>query len=241
MNVPKENLLSKERARRVGEDPELLRSLTVDEWRLAMQSIYYYDREAFILDLLERWQKDKKTGETYEAAPFHSEIREAASGKEDVLCVVSRDQGKTTSVCKMNNAYALVNGLEPSILLIMSKGLGEEVIGDIRKELETNTKIKAVYGNLVPIEQANIKQEKWRQRELQLLNGTEIKAITKGEPIRGRRPTKIIIDDPQENKDVKNPRLTNEFYDWVFDSVYPALSDNGSMVVLGRSYLKIVL
>lgn len=195
--------------------------------------MYYYDRELFIFDLLERWQKDKKTGQVYESAPFHYEIREVAAGGEDALCIISRDHAKTTSICKMLCLYLLVHGLEQSILLIMTKGLGEDVVGDMRKELETNSKIRAVYGNLVPIDTNNTKQEKWRQRELQLLNGTEIKAITKGEPIRGRRPTKVIIDDPQENKDVKNPRIASEFYDWVFDSVYPALPDSGSMIVLG--------
>ena len=52
----------------------------------------------------------------------------------------------------------------------------------------------------------------------------ELKTITKNEPVRGRRPTLVLVDDPEENKDVKNPAVAQEFYNWVFTSVYPTIS-----------------
>lgn len=199
-----------------------------------MQSAYFHDKELFIKDCLGEYFVDKKTGEVYDSAPFHFELRDMAALAEDLLVIVARDHAKTTSVCVMLILWLLINKVEESILLITAKGLGEDIIGKIRRTLETNKALRLIYGQLVPIENAGkSKIEKWRQRELQLLNGTEIKAITKGEPIRGRRPTKVFIDDPQEKKDVKNPRLAIEFYNWIWTTVYPVLSDSGSMVVLG--------
>lgn len=199
-----------------------------------MQSIYFYDIELFVEDICRRWTSDPKTGKRYECAEFQKELRQLCKEPVDLLAVIARDHAKTTSVSKILTLWFLLYEIEPSILFIMSKGLGEETVGDIRRELETNPLIRLIYGQLVPVESRKAsRREKWRQRELQLLNNTELKAITKGEPIRGRRPTKVVVDDPQENKDVKNPAIADEFNNWIWTAVYPVLSTGGSMVVLG--------
>ena len=43
----------------------------------------------------------------------------------------------------------------------------------------------------------------------------------------------MIIDDPEENKDVKNKRIVEEFRDFVFTTVYNMMLPGGNMVVLG--------
>ena len=150
------------------------------------------------------------------------------------MIICPRGFAKTTAVSKIMALWLLVFELEPSILVISSRGLGETIIGDIRRELEENDVIRTVWGELVPIESRKTdKTEKWRQTELQLLNGTEIKTLTKGQAVRGQRPTMILIDDPEENKDVKNPIMAEQFFNWVFTSLYNALDDGGSMIVLG--------
>lgn len=228
-----QNLLSEPDARRVYNDVKFLESLEDDEKRLVLQSIYYYDVELLAQDCFGRWTSDQATGKSIPCARFHVEMWNQDKKKEDTLYVVARDNGKTTGETKIKSLHELIYGIEKSILLIMSKGLGEAVIGDIRKELETNEKIRWIYGVLVPIDnRKESKSEKWRQRELQLLNGTQIKTITKGEPVRGFRPTKIKVDDPQEKKDVKNPIIANEFWNWIWTSVYPTLDDGGTMTVL---------
>ncbi len=199
-----------------------------------MQSVYFWRIDLFAQDITKRWTSDQKTGQAYPSADFHFELWAECKEAQDVLAIVSRDHAKTTAVSKILVLWLLLYEMEPSILLVMARGLGEKVIGDIRRELETNDTIKCLYGLIVPMEDKQAaKLQKWRQRELQLLNGTEIKAITKGEAIRGARPTKVFVDDPQEERDVKNPRIAEAFYSWFFTTVYPVLSSNGSMVVLG--------
>lgn len=208
---------------------------SVEELKLIIRTKCFYDIEFFAQFITTRWTEDKQSGIKYGTPPFHKQLWALANARKDVVCIVPRGFAKTTAVSKIWVLWALLFEQEQSIMLIMSKGLGEEVVGDIRRELETNPLIRLLWGDVVPISNKDEKvNEKWRQRQLQLLNGTELKTVTKGEAIRGNRPTKIIIDDPQENKDVKNPILADEFYHWVFTSVYASLNaDGGSMVVLG--------
>lgn len=213
--------------------PEILEKLNDEEYKDVLFSQYFYDIQAFARDICTRWTCDL-LGSHIATPDFHNELWNLARSGEDFVAIISRDHGKTTAVSKILGLWFLLYEKEKSLLYVMSKGLGEIVVGDIKKELETNEEIKFIYGSLVPIEdRTNNKTEKWRARELQLLNGTELKSVTKGEPVRGRRPTKIIIDDPQENKDVKNPILCEEFNNWIWTAVYPTLSKGGSMAVLG--------
>jgi len=227
------DFLSEQDARRIYDDAQLMDSLEDDEVRLVLQSIYFYDIELFAHDVCERWTRDQITGKTIPSAPFHREMWAQCRLKHDSLFIVSRDHAKTTTISKIQTLHELIYGIEKGVLLISSKGLGESVVGDIRKELETNEKLRWIYGSLIPIDnRTDYKSQKWRQRELQLLNGTSLKTLTKGEAVRGLRPTKIRVDDPQEKKDVKNPIVANEFWNWFWTSVYPTLDDNGSVDVL---------
>lgn len=234
MAVDLQNLLDESDAMAAYSDPVWLETCEDDEIRLTLQSVYFYRRDLFAEDLLTRWTSDKATGNRIASAPFHREIWKLEGERKDALYILPRDHAKTTAGTKICTLHDLLYSLEKSVIFVMSKGLGESVVGDIRKELETNHAIRWIYGQMVPIESKSaFKTEKWRQRELQLLNGTELRALTKGEPVRGHRPTKIRVDDPQEKKDVKNPIIANEFWDWFWTSVYPALDPAGSVSVFG--------
>lgn len=174
---------------------------------------------------------DEHTGEHFDTPAFHYDLW---NGQGDTLDIVPRGYAKTTAISKIENLHDLLFQTEQSILLIASEGLGEEIIGDIRIELETNPIIHKIWGNLVPTaDKRDYKVKKWRQSHLQLLNGTEIETVTRGGKIRGKRPTKIDVDDPQENKDVKNPRIALDFWHWFWTAVYNTLMPGGRVRVLG--------
>lgn len=123
-------------------------------------------------------------------------------------------------------------------MYISSKGLGEISIGKIRVELEINPMLKRVYGSLAPTDEDSKhiienKNKKWKQSYLELSNGASLETVTKGWSLRGRRKHKVIVDDPEENKDVKNKRIVEEFRDFVFTTVYNMMLPGGNMVVLG--------
>ncbi len=173
---------------------------------------------------------DQATGVTYPSAPIHRTLWDI---HENVLVILPRGSGKTTVVSKAKILHALLYELEPDILLLTSKGLGEEIVGAIRRELEINPLILFLFGRVVPKDQKIEQSLTWRQRELSLKTGPRLRSVTPGEPIRGKRPTWIVIDDPQERKDVLNPRLAKAFYEWFLDTVYPSLNPKGHIEALG--------
>lgn len=211
-----------------------IHELSKHEQIIVIRSQCFHDIGFFAHNITTRWTSDKATGKRFPSPPFHQQLWDIAREGNDFLCIVPRNFAKTTAVSKILVLWKLLFAVDVSIMLIMTKGLGEEVVGDIRRELETNPFIKLIWGDIVPISNKDDKvNERWRQRQLQLLNGTELKTITKGESVRGNRPTWILLDDPQENKDVKNPVLAEEFWNWIYTAVYPSLNIGGSMGVLG--------
>lgn len=213
-------------------DKAFLDSLNEAEFQLTMQSVYWHSIDRFAADLLTRWTTDQDTKEKLDSADFHREAWQAILKREDLLMVVARNHGKSTAVSRIMILWLLLFKVHPSIILVASKGLGETIIGDIKRELEINDELRLIFGQLVPRESGAESSQKWRQRLLQLGNGTQIQTLTKGEPVRGLRPTLILIDDPQERSDVKNPQVAAEFDNWVWTSLYPTLESGGVMVVL---------
>lgn len=201
---------------------------------VVLRSLCFWDIGFFSQKITQKWTTGKKTGQRFGTPEFHREMWGYTLKEDDSVTIVPRGFAKTTAVSRIEALWLLLFEIEPSILLISSKGLGEEVIGDIKRELEENEFIRLIWGELVPADnRKDDKTRKWRQTELQLLTGVEMKTLTKGQSVRGRRPTLVIIDDPEENKDVKNPRIADEFFNWVFTALYNALDDGGKMIVLG--------
>ena len=208
--------------------------LSMPHRRIVYRSLAFWSIEWFALHVTSRWTKSKLNKVRFPIPEFHRELWRVTLEGEDMVIICPRNFAKSTVVSKILSLWLLVFELEPSILLISNKGLGEDIIGDIRRELEENKLIRYLWGQLVPVENKHDnKIEKWRQSQLQLLNGCEIKTLSKGQSIRGQRPTLILVDDPEENKDVKNPVKANEFSNWVFTSLYNALDEGGRMIVLG--------
>jgi len=172
-----------------------------------------------------------------ESPTFHREIWDMLRDEEmhDINIIIARGHWKTTALLIYMVRRILYYPWR-SIVYVASKNLGEKWLWKIRRELETNNKIKHIFWNIVPTNSDDKKDKrlnKWRQKELEFLNWSYIETVTRGQPIRGARPKEIIMDDPQDNKDVKNPKMAREFVEWAFTSLYNILLPWGRMVVLG--------
>jgi len=232
--VPKKfKIIPHEVALRWVNNREKFDTLGIDYKRVVLRSLCFWDIGYFARRVTRRWTTGKKSGIRYPIPDFHKELWDLGTRDEDLLVICHRGSAKTTAMSKILALWFLLFEIEPSIIIVASSGLGEIIIGDIRLELETNELIVFLFGNVVPTKKKTDNGEKWRQTELQLVTGVEVKTVTKGQAVRGQRPTLILIDDPEENKDVKNPIMVQEFFDWVFSTLYGALDDGGRMIVLG--------
>lgn len=100
----------------------LIDEMNEEEYSQYIYSKGYHDVDFFINFFLDHYKKDKKTGETIQEAPFHRGLRKSLKNSQDTLVIVPRDHAKSTT-----NFFVLIHDIcyavEPSILLIMAKGL----------------------------------------------------------------------------------------------------------------------
>lgn len=166
---------------------------------------------------------------------FHKELWRFLARKKNTVCIVPRSFAKTTAISKIGVVKRLCYGLESSILLLMSESLGSEVMADIRLELIINPIIRRLFGNLVPggEDKGDGKAALiWRGKWLQLTNFCEVQTVSKGGMVRGRRPSLIIVDDPQELKDVANPRVAQEYISWYQTSLVNTKNPLDSCIIV---------
>lgn len=73
--------------------------------------------------------------------------------------------------------------------------------------------------------------------------GTRVLARGSGQRLRGikhgrHRPDLVILDDLENDKNVKNPRLVKATLDWITGAVYPAIDPGGSLFIIGTILAK---
>lgn len=195
----------------------------------------YYDKDFFSDYFLHDWKINEKTGEFIESPDFHKEIWDMLDKGIDLNIVIARGHGKTTSIL-IWITHALLYKTEKSILYVAFEKLGKKGVGRIKEALESNPLIIEVFGQMKPskiYKKDGDTGSRWTLSLIELSNGTSLETKSSGQSIRGDRPTKILFDDPQDNKDVKNKRLVAEFNIWVFSTLYNTLMPGGSMCALG--------
>ncbi len=114
----------------------------------------------------------------------------------------------------------------------------EAQLGNVKRELEINEKLRAVFGNLVPGRQDSAR---WREDEVETLTGVFVLARGRGGQVRGsnknaKRPDQFIIDDVEDEESVNTEEQRRKTKKWFYEAVLPALAKmnpEASIVILG--------
>ena len=101
----------------------------------------------------------------------------------------------------------------------------------IQLELEENERIKQDFGDLT-------NPGRWKAKDFTTKNGIRVKARGQGQRVRGLRNQQyrvdcIIIDDLENDKNVRNPRLIKESIKWILTAVINTLKHGASMTMVG--------
>lgn len=194
-----------------------------------LYSKWYIDID-FFWDFFLWHLKGKKTPD------FHNEIQTSLSDKVNTCIIVARGHWKTTTIL-INLIHSLVYKIYGSQLYIASAWLWSETLWKIKFELETNIILKDIFGDLVPKLDTKAQEitwtKKWREKMLELTNGESIETLTKWNPVRWKRPKRIVVDDLDENKDVMNKLMVEKTRIWFFTSLYNTLLPWGKIIILG--------
>ncbi|MFH1035264.1 MAG: phage terminase large subunit [Pseudomonadota bacterium] len=168
-------------------------------------------------------------------AAFHRELIELLTprGRAVVPVVVAAPRGfaKTTLV---SFGYVLHQVLFAKRRFVVigsdTADLAEDLCGYLRLELMHNQRLAQDFG---PLCQTTGSQGDFTA-------GPQVRLLARGSGQRLRgikhgrfRPDLVILDDLENDKNVKNPRLVRETLDWIREAVYPALDPGGSLFIIG--------
>ena len=151
------------------------------------------------------------------------------------LLMLPRGYSKTTLV----NAVCLISilyQLREFIAYLSETGPhAENQLGNVKRELEDNELIRAVFGNLVPGRQDS---QKWSHNQIETLTGIFMIARGRGGQVRGsnlgaKRPDLILFDDVEDEESVNTSEQIQKTRKWFYQAVMPALAKlkPGSQIV----------
>ncbi|MDN3515353.1 MAG: phage terminase large subunit [Candidatus Brocadia sp.] len=164
---------------------------------------------------------------------FHREWNSLADvTDEPVFIAAPREHTKSTFFTLGVPVHDICAGKRHFILIISdTEDLAADFSQFIQLELEENERIKQDFGDLT-------NQGNWESKDFITKNGIRVKARGRGQRVRGLRNRqyrvdRIIIDDLENDKNVKNPRLIREGIDWLLEAVINTLAEGGSMTMIG--------
>lgn len=176
-------------------------------------------------------------------APFHDELmdltdRRPAKGEVVIPAVVAapREFAKTTVVSFGYVIQQICHKLRNFIIIGSdTEDLASDLTGYIYLELLYNERIKSDFGDLV--------MPDWAVDDFVTTNDVRLKARGRGQRLRGlkhkqHRPDLIILDDLENDQNVKNPRIVKDLLDWIKSSIYSAIDVNGSLLWIGTILAK---
>ena len=109
---------------------------------------------------------------------------------------------------------------------------------NIQREIQSNGRIKAVFGDLKPAAQD---PEKWAEGMFETKTGVALLARGRGSQVRGmlhrgQRPSKIVCDDLEDKESVKTKEQRKKTLEWFTGDLKPALpklNPDATIVCLG--------
>lgn len=135
--------------------------------------------------------------------------------------VIPRGFSKTTICGNVVPIYCQVYRLKRFILYVSAAERHSwDQLDAVKREYDTNAKLVAIYGSLVPPPGSNAR---WAADQFQLANGCVMVARGRNGAVRGlkvgdTRPDLVIVDDLEDKESVKTPesrQKTNQF--WIAD------------------------
>ncbi len=166
---------------------------------------------------------------------FHREMHKLTEDRSNkfVLIIAPRGFAKTTRVLFIDTLHDVAYNNERFIILTSgTSDLAETYLWKIKFELESNELFRAAYGDFTT-------KSKWTQGEILLGSGLRIVAKGSGKRIRGithgqYRPTKIIVDDPEDAESSYSDREREKIQDWFDRDVCFSLSEGVGDQLAGR-------
>lgn len=157
---------------------------------------------------------------------FHKEIYEDAEVERLLVvgCPVRFGKSAVSSFV-IPVADACLQRAEKILLISNGSQLAENFLRDIKAVFETNKLLKLDYGDL--------KGDVWRTDEIKLTNGVEIHAKGWSSNIRGGGYGLIVLDDPENDEEVRSEDRRIAKKEWFSSALFGRLEPEARLLVVG--------
>ncbi len=142
-----------------------------------------------------------------------------------------REFAKTT-VCAFGYVLHQICFKRRNFIIIGSdtEDLASDLTGYLYLEMLYNERLHQDFGELVKANRA--------VDDFVTANDIRVKARGRGQRLRGLkhkqwRPDLVILDDLENDINVRNPGIVQQILDWVKSAVYPSLDAGGSLLIIG--------
>ncbi len=149
--------------------------------------------------------------------------------------IAPRGAAKTTWVSKAYPLWCLCERIEPFILLLSdTEAQANSFLTAIKAELEGNPALLAAYPATAGV------GPEWQASGILTRGGGRVVARGAGGRIRGlthrdRRPTLVVIDDPNKREDCHSPTMRRRVNEWIEKDVLPVGEPGTNFVAAGTT------
>lgn len=183
---------------------------------------------AFHRALCRLWQKRVMKGRVPEEENIPALL---AAGGSRLVIAAPRGHAKSTLMSLQNVLHAALYGYKRYILLISdTEAQACAFLDAIKAELEDNELLLQDFGDL--------RGKVWKSTVILLKNGVRIDAVGSGQKLRGRRhgarrPDLILLDDIENDQEVRSPDSREKLERWFFGAVSKAGDRYTDIVFIG--------
>jgi hypothetical protein len=157
---------------------------------------------------------------------FHREIYKLLPNNPRIVLASPRGFAKSTIVSIIYPLWLALFKKRMDICIISaSEGLAVDWLRKIKRELDTNPKILAFFGDL--------RSTKWSESHIITKDGVNIRARGAGGQIRGFRPDVVICDDMETDEGVRSEEQRRLLKEWLFKACLNTLIPEGQFIVIG--------
>ncbi|MEW5763592.1 MAG: hypothetical protein AB1824_01335 [Acidobacteriota bacterium] len=168
-------------------------------------------------------------------APWHKDLAAACETRERPVVIGSMAGGGKSSLVTIGlTLRAVVFKSDPFVVVgSLTEDLAAQFTALVKMEIEQNARIHQDFGPLKG-------SLRWEDRDFVTSTGVRVKARGIGQPFRGlrwrqHRPTRVILDDIEDEDLVASSRRVQKALTWLLATVLPRMTAKGwSLILVGN-------
>lgn len=173
-------------------------------------------------------------------AEFHWELAELAAEHDFLAVAAPRGHAKTTVLALAEPLFSAATRREPFTLIVSDTATqAEQRTSDLYAELLENDQLVRAYPHLALPERKDYESKRVKRstRDFITLGGIRFTSAGAGQSLRGikdrhQRPSRIIVDDLENDENVRTPEQREKLWDWFTKSLLNLPGAEGARITI---------